>query len=57
MNRLDAALNKYYECFGESYPLCTSETRTTEEIIEDIELCIDTESKAEEPSYEDDADY
>lgn len=57
MNKLDAALNKYYERFGENYPLCISENRTTGEIISDVELCIETGTKAEEPLYEDDADY
>lgn len=57
MNRLDVALNKYYDNFGENYPLGIQETRTVEEIIEDIEHCIDIERKAEEPSYEADEDY
>lgn len=57
MNKLDEALNKYYDRFGENYPLGISENRTTDEIISDVELCIETGDKAEEPSYEDDADY
>lgn len=56
MNKLDAALNRYYERFGENYPLGISESRTKDELIADIELCIDTGRKAEEASY-DDADY
>lgn len=57
MSKLDTALNRYYELFGENYPLCISENRPTDEIIADIELCIDTGNKAEEPLYEEEADY
>lgn len=57
MTDLNIALNLYYEHFGENYPLCVSGTRGTEEIIADIELCIDTGKMAEPPEYEDDADY
>lgn len=57
MSKLDTALNRYYEFFGENYPLCISENRPTDEIIADIELCIDTGNKAEEPLYEEEADY
>ncbi len=57
MTDLNIALNLYYEHFGENYPLCVSGTRGTEEIIADIELCIDTAKMAEPPEYEDDADY
>ncbi len=57
MKNLEQALEKYSEHFGTNYPLCISGNRTNEEIIEDIELCIDTDTEAEQPSYEDDADY
>ncbi len=57
MNKIDAALNKYYERFGENYPLGISEVRTTDEIISDIERCIETGDKAEEPLYEEYVDY
>ena len=30
---------------------------THEEIIEDIELCIDTDTETERPNYDEDADY
>ena len=52
MNKIDAALNKYYEGFGENYPLGISEIRTTDEIISDIEPGIETGDKAEELLYE-----
>lgn len=57
MKTLDAALEAYYEHFGENYPLCISGGRSNEEIIADIELCIDTDTEAEQPSYEDEVDY
>ena len=58
MNKLDTALNRYYEKFGKNYPLCICGNRASEEIIADIELCIDTETEAQEPVYEyEDADY
>lgn len=57
MKTLDAALEAYYEHFGMNYPLCISGGRSNEEIIADIELCIDTDTEAEQPSYEDEADY
>lgn len=57
MSKLEKALNRYYENFGENYPLCISENRSTDEIISDIDFCICTGSKAEGPSYEEDADY
>lgn len=57
MKTLDAALEAYYEHFGMNYPLCISGGRSNEEIIADIELCIDTDTEAEPPSYEDEADY
>lgn len=56
MSKLEAALDKYYKKFGKNYPLCIWENRTSDEIIADIEVCIDTETKAQEPVYED-ADY
>lgn len=57
INKLDTSLDKYYERFGENYPLCISENRTTDEIISDVGLCIETGTKATEPLYENDADY
>ena len=57
MSKLDVVLNKYYERFGENYPLCISESRTTDEIISDIEPGIETGDKAEELLYEEYVDY
>ncbi len=57
MKTLDEALNAYYNHFGENYPLCITSSKTTEEIIDEIELCIDTNEKADEPVYEDELEY
>ncbi len=57
MTDLDKVLELYYKRFGENYPLCVSGTRETEEIIADIELCIDSGRPAEPFEYEDDVDY
>ena len=38
MMDLSAALDKYYEKFGENYPLCISACREDAEIIAEIEL-------------------
>lgn len=57
MKNLDAALEAYYEHFGSNYPLCVSGNSSNKEIIADIELCIDSDTEAEQPAYEDDVDY
>ena len=48
MKGLEMALNRYYAEFKENYPLGISETRSEDELIADIELCIDTGHKAED---------
>ena len=45
MMDLSAALDKYYEKFGENYPLCISACREDAEIIAEIEECITTGRK------------
>lgn len=57
MKNLEEALNAYYEHFGENYPLCITGGQSNEEIIENIELCIDRNETAEPPEYDEDADY
>lgn len=54
---MEEALKRYYEHFGENYPLMIVGHKTDKEIIEDIERCIESNEKAEEPKYEDDVDY
>lgn len=57
MKNLEEALNAYYEHFGENYPLCITGGQSNEEIIENIELCIDRNETTEPPEYDEDADY
>lgn len=57
MNKLEKALNQYYEYFDSNYPLSPSDNRLESEVISDIELCIETGKEAKEAAYEDDADY
>lgn len=54
---LDEALQAYYERFGENYPLCIADDKSEEEIIDDIELCIEKNKVAEPLDYEEDNDY
>lgn len=53
MKTLDEALMAYYNHFDENYPLCIASCETPEEIIDEIEVCIETDKKAKEPVYED----
>lgn len=57
MNKLEKALNQYYEYFDSNYPLSPSDNRLESEVISDIELCIETGKEAKEVAFEDDADY
>lgn len=57
MSKLEKALERYYEHFGENYPLTPSESRDAGEIIADIEFCIEKNEPESEPDYEDDAEY
>lgn len=57
MKDLDGALKEYQEHFGKNYPLCVTGTRSTEEIIADIELCIDSGKIAGSLEYGEDEDH
>lgn len=57
MSNLDKALDAYYEHFDVNYPLGIAATMSEDEIIDDIERCIETNEKAEDPEYDDNADY
>lgn len=57
MKTLEEALEAYYEHFGMNYPLCVSGSRSNEDIIADIEFCVDTDTEAEQPTYNDETDY
>lgn len=54
---LEKALDAYREHFGENYPLLITGTASEDEIIDEIERCIEMNEKAKEPEYEDDVDY
>ena len=54
---IDDALKRYYDHFGENYPLMIVDAKTDREIIEDINRCIETNTKAKEPVYDDKCDY
>lgn len=54
---MEKALKRYYEHFGENYPLLITSNLTDDEVIKDIEKCIETNTKAKEPEYDSDGDY
>lgn len=54
---MEEALERYYQQFGENYPLVIVGTKTNEEIIERINRCIETNQPEAEPEYDDDVDY
>lgn len=57
MINIDKALNAYFDHFGENYPLGITATMSEDEIIDDIERCIEANEKAKDPQYEDEAYY
>ena len=57
MTKLEKALQSYMDAFDENYPLVTSMEMSDDEIIDDIEQCIQAETPAESPTLEDDIDY
>lgn len=54
---LEEALTLYYKKFNKNYPLIITSEMSDEEIIDDIEMCIQSGKPAEQPTYEDDVDY
>lgn len=57
MSKFEKALNEYFVHFGENYPLVISQMIIEDEVIKDISRCIETNTKAKEPEYEDGVDY
>lgn len=51
------ALQSYMNTFDENYPLVASMEMSDDEIIDDIEQCIQSGTPAEPPTLEDDIDY
>lgn len=54
---MEETLKKYYQHFGENYPIIITGGKSDEEIIRRINECIDTNTPESDPTYEDDADY
>ena len=54
---IEKALEKYYQHFGENYPLMIVGNMTDNEIIERINSCIENGEPEKEPEYEENADY
>lgn len=54
---IEKALQRYYDVFGQNYPLMITSDKSEEEILEDINRCIASGEPAAEPEYEDDTVY
>lgn len=54
---IEQAMDKYLEQFGKPYPLAFGSGMTAEEVITDIQNCINTGKEATPPEYQDDCDY
>lgn len=57
MTKLEKALQSYMDAFDENYPLVASMEMSDDEIIDDIEQCIQAGTPAEPPTLENDIDY
>ncbi len=57
MTKLEKALQQYMEAFDENYPLIATMEMFDDEIISDIEQCIQSGKLAEPPTFEEDVDY
>lgn len=57
MTKLEKALQQYVEAFHENYPLIATMEMSDDEIISDIEQCIQSGKLAEPPVFEEDVDY
>lgn len=55
--RFDDLGDKYYEMFGENYPLCIVGQISLKEICDDIENCLKSGKKKPPLEYEDGVDY
>ena len=53
----EKALQQYMEAFDENYPLVAIMGMFDDEIIDDIEQCIQSGKPAEPPAFEEDVDY
>lgn len=57
MTNLEKSLQQYIEAFDENYPLINTMEMSDDEIIDDIEQCIQSGKIAEPPVFEEDIDY
>lgn len=57
MTNLEKSLQQYIEAFDENYPLINTMEMSDDEIIDDIEQCIQSGKIAEPPVFEEDVDY
>lgn len=56
--KLEEALKLYREHFGRNYPLLPGGwNETEEEIVSNIKRCIETNTTAKPPVYDEDKDY
>ena len=54
---MEEALKKYYDHFGENYPLAIGVSMTESEVIARINHCIKHNTPEAEPEYDDECDY
>lgn len=57
ISELEKVLGEYSAHFGENYPLPMAATLPDDKIIKDVKQCIETNTKAKEPEYEENIDY
>ncbi len=56
-DKLETLLDEYYDVFDENYPLVITDTRSTEEICEDVQKCIDSGKRKKSPKLKKGLDY
>ena len=54
---IEKALQQYIEVFDENYPLVATMGMSDDEIIDEIEQCIQSGKTSEPPEFEEDVDY
>lgn len=57
MEELEKKLSEYREAFGENYPLAFGSLQSNDDVIADIDRCIESGEKAKGPEYEDGVYY
>ena len=54
---MEKALERYYEHFGQNYPMAMGNSMTEEEVVARIDYCIKNNTPEDEPEYDNDCDY